>query len=178
MLEFFIKKRQFLPDACCKKLYFSLVHSNIIQGIEIYGNTLPTYLNTLEKINNKILRILQWKKIREIHTIELYKAYNTIPITLLFKLHILKFVHTYYFNKHLLPRVFQNYFITNSAIHTHITRGIMNYHKSRVHSSTGSKMIKLIGTSLWNTIPNDVKCIPSRVKFLNGCKIFLCKSLE
>ena len=28
-------------------------------GIEIYGNTCPTYLHKLTKINNKILRILQ-----------------------------------------------------------------------------------------------------------------------
>ena len=40
-------------------LYFAFVHSQLSYGIEIYGNIYPTYLNKLNILNNKILRILQ-----------------------------------------------------------------------------------------------------------------------
>ena len=69
------------------------VHSIISYGIEIYGNTFKTYLSTIEKTVNKILRILKCKRRREIHVVDLYRAYNTLPVSSLFKLYILKFVH-------------------------------------------------------------------------------------
>jgi len=36
-------------------LYFAFVHSQVSYGIEIYGNTYPTYLNKLNILNNKTL---------------------------------------------------------------------------------------------------------------------------
>ena len=56
----FYKRRSYLPNDCCKYLYFAFVHSIISYGIEIYGNTFKTYLSTIEKTVNKLLRILQW----------------------------------------------------------------------------------------------------------------------
>ena len=130
----FHKRRSFLPNDCCKNLYFAFVHSTISYGIEIYGNTFQTYLLIIEKTVNKILRILQCKRRRETHVIDLYKTYNTLPVSSLFKLHVLKFVHTFYHNKSKLPIVFHSYFKSNDSIHDHNTR-----HKSDYHIKTGIK---------------------------------------
>ena len=40
---------------------FAFVYPHLIYGIELYGNTCPSYLDKLGKLNNKLLRILQGK---------------------------------------------------------------------------------------------------------------------
>ena len=55
-----------------KLLYFAFVYPHLLYGIEIYANTCRSYINKLEKLNNKILRILQNKPINT-YNIELYK---------------------------------------------------------------------------------------------------------
>jgi len=73
-----------------KLLYFAFVYSHLLYGIEINGNTCYSFINKLEKLNNKILRILQ-NKFLSTHIIELYKHYNTLPITDLYLYQILFF---------------------------------------------------------------------------------------
>ena len=51
----FYKLRNRLPSKLIKMLYFAFVHSQVSYGIEIYGNTYPTYLNKLNILNNKTL---------------------------------------------------------------------------------------------------------------------------
>jgi hypothetical protein len=58
---FFYKFRNCLPDWCLRTLYYAYVHPHILYGVEIYGNTCASYLEKLQKVNNKILRILQCK---------------------------------------------------------------------------------------------------------------------
>ena len=60
----FYKLKCRMPPSVLKSVYFSLVHSHFIYGIEIYANTYAKYLHPLIKINNKILRILQNKELK------------------------------------------------------------------------------------------------------------------
>jgi len=55
------KIRYKLPNWCLRDIYFAFVHSNILYGLEVYGNTYVSYLDKLTTLNNKILRILQKK---------------------------------------------------------------------------------------------------------------------
>ena len=61
--------------------YFAFVYPHL-HGIEIYGNTYHTYLSKLEMLNNKILWTVQ-KRPRRTHTTDLYKFYDTLPLSLL-----------------------------------------------------------------------------------------------
>ena len=169
----FHKRRSFLPNDCCKNLYFAFVHSTISYGIEIYGNTFQTYLLIIEKTVNKILRILQCKRRRETHVIDLYKTYNTLPVSSLFKLHVLKFVHTFYHNKSKLPIVFHSYFKSNDSIHDHNTR-----HKSDYHIKLASNSITYLGSAWWNALNKHIKDIAYLRRFMNECKNFLWDNLS
>jgi len=71
----FYKIRNKLNCDILKLLYFAFVYPHLLYGIEIYGNTCYSFINKLEKLNNKILRILQNKSLST-HSIELYKHYN------------------------------------------------------------------------------------------------------
>jgi len=75
--------------------------------VEIYGNTYSCYLSKTEKLNNKILRILQNKSLRT-HIIDLYKFYNTLPLSLLHTYQILLFVHKFIHHTHTLPEAFSS----------------------------------------------------------------------
>jgi len=46
-----------------QQIYFAFVHEYILYGLEVYGNTFPSYLDKLTVLNNnnKLLRILQKK---------------------------------------------------------------------------------------------------------------------
>ena len=59
----FYKLRSIDPPSILRKLYFALVHPHLIYGIEIYANTYQKYLDPLIKLNNKIPRILQNRKL-------------------------------------------------------------------------------------------------------------------
>jgi len=58
-------------------------------------------------LNNRILRILQQQKIR-VHTVELYKNYNTLPVPELHKYQLLKLVHKFVYHNDKLPPAFAN----------------------------------------------------------------------
>ena len=78
----FYKIRIKVNSEILRLLYFAFVFPHLFYGIEIYGNTFYSYLHKLEKLNNKISRILQ-NKPRKTHVIELYKEYETLPLSLL-----------------------------------------------------------------------------------------------
>ena len=75
----FYKIRNLVPPSIMKKIYFALIHSHLVYGIELYANTFATYLDPLIKLNNKILRIIQFKPFRT-PTKQLYSEFNTLPI--------------------------------------------------------------------------------------------------
>ena len=84
----FYKLSHFIPDFVLKMLYFSMVHSKIIYGIEIYANTYPTYLHDLMILNNRLLRITQ-KKNRYSHVADLYQSFRALPVDKLFNFRLL-----------------------------------------------------------------------------------------
>jgi hypothetical protein len=148
----FYKLRNKLPSHILKNIYFAFVHPHILYGIEIYGNTCPTYLDKLNKLNNKLLRILQNKPITTpIH--ELYKNYDTLPIASLHLQQILLFVHKVKYTPNLLPEVFDKYFVTNEFVHNYETRSQNKLHMCSVNSSFGSRSLAYKGCHLFNRLP-------------------------
>ena len=95
----------------------------ILYSIEIYANTKPSYLDKLNKHNNKLLRILQNKPIVT-PLCELYKSYNTLSIPNLPKYQLLLFVPKFIHHPELLPEVFihSNFFTFNEEIYSYNMR--------------------------------------------------------
>ena len=67
----FYKLRNKLPKRVLKNIYFAFVHPYILYGVEIYANTSRTHIDRLLKINNTLLRILQYQT-KRCHVIDLY----------------------------------------------------------------------------------------------------------
>ena len=135
---------------------YTFIHPHILYGIEIYGNTYPSYLDKLTRLNNKILQILQNQSVITSHKV-IYPEYNTLPPQLLHKYQILILVHKFLYHKPLLPIIYLDYLTLNSSIHGHNTRGRSLLHLSQICSSYGHKTIHFLGSLLWNALPPDLK---------------------
>jgi hypothetical protein len=47
-----------------KMIYFAFVYPQVLYGIEVYANTCKSYLKKLAVLNNKLLRIVQNRRIK------------------------------------------------------------------------------------------------------------------
>jgi len=63
-----------------------------------------------------------------LHSAELYKTYNILPVQLLRNFQILTFMHKYVHHRLKLPSVFREYFDENKQIHQHDTRQKKNFY--------------------------------------------------
>jgi len=97
----FYKIRTKVPQNVVRIIYFAFVHSHLLYGlrIEVYANTTANHLSKLIVLNNKLLRILQYKSMKS-HSIDHYKTYSTLPIQLLHNYQILIFIHKYFHNSY------------------------------------------------------------------------------
>jgi hypothetical protein len=168
----FYKLRSVLPANILKNLYYALVHSRIVLGIEIYGSADLNSLDKLIKLNNKILRVLQNKRI-DCPLFDLYESYNTLPIPALFQFNILIFMFKYTHNCALLPAAFRNYLTMNKDVHHHNTRHRHHFQLSQVSTSLGSKSLAFCGANLWNKIPESLKQVTSLTVFKRKIKLHL-----
>jgi len=165
----FYKLRNRIPASVLKNVYYAFVHSYILYGIEVYANTLPTYLAKLIKLNNKLLRILQ-NQPRCCHVNDLYVTYNTLSLPDLRDMQLLILVHKTFFHVDLLPDVFSNYFSLNSSIHDHLTRTQSNIHIHRADTTFGQRTIRYKGGTLWNSLSQDLKTTSSTNQFKKKLK--------
>ena len=159
----FYKIRNKIPPANLKQLYYATVFPQLQYGIEIYANTYKTYLTDLRILNNKILRILQFKPM-DTAVKDLYIAYKTVDIEDLYVYKVGQLLHKFVYSKNLLPNVFKNFITLNSDIHSHVTRQHDNMHAT-VHNSPGSRLINQKAVIVWNTLPTQLKVISNFTVF-------------
>lgn len=171
------KLRYKLPNYCMKTIYFALINSHLIYGIEIYGNTSITHLDPLIKVNNKLLRIIQNRN-RRAHIYNLYNEYNTLPINYMFEFKILTFMHKYKFYKNELPEIYHNYFTYNNEIHSHDTKSSGSFHMEQANKNFGKRNLKILGSKLWNALPKTIQAIHSFGVFKRKIKLILLKTFK
>ena len=112
-------------------MYFPVVHPHLLYGIEIYGNTYPSYLSKLVVLNNKLLRIIQSRSIRT----PVEDPHNTLPLSSLPESQVLVFIHKFIYNKDKLPVIFSSYFTPNSFIHSYDTRNKSDLHIESIQTA-------------------------------------------
>ena len=77
-------------------------------------------LDKLCKVNNTLLRILQFKQL-DFPVVKLFENFNTLPLLKLYKQQILIFVHKFIHHRYKLSSVFNYYFLNKNLIHDHNT---------------------------------------------------------
>ena len=163
------RKKYVLRPECRKELYFSLIYSSLIYCIDIYGNAKHKFLNPLMVKCNSLLRIIQ-DKTRFDHVKDLYIAYNTLPVHLLYKLFLLKMVHRFIYCRHSLPIVISKLFCSNDDVHSFNTRF---KHQFNLNYTKNSNSISFIGPSMWLKLPKEIKECSSLSGFIRLFKYSL-----
>ena len=171
----FYKIRNFLPLETVKVLYYTLVNSHIVYGIEVYANTFESYLDKLVKLNNRILRIMYNKNLRT-HVKELYTLCNTLPVNKLHDFNILKFVFKVINNLN-VPLIFNYYFKNISDGSQYAFRYNNNLQLQRCNTVFGQRCCQYKGPSLWNCLPTKIKSITSYVVFCKAVKLCLIENM-
>jgi len=83
------------------------------------------------------------------------------------KILILKLVHKFTHHHDKLPAIFSNYFTKSYMFHSYNTHTKDSSHVDLFASSMGQRSIKDKGSTLWNTLPEEIKSITSTVLFVN-----------
>jgi hypothetical protein len=131
--------------------------------MELYANTLSTYIDKLVKLN-KVLRILL-NQSRFCSISEQNASFNTLSIHELYKRQLLILVHNMLYHSNLLPDIYANYFTLNSWVHTHLTGSHSDIHIYRAYTSCAQRSAAYKGGILWNSLSADLKVVHSSIQF-------------
>lgn len=169
----FYKIKHFLTTADLVKIYYGLIYPHILYGIEIYANTYSSYLQKLNVLNNKLLRVIQNANMKT-PLAQLYKNVNVLPIQKLHVFNIMLITHKVIYNKSSLPNVFHNYFTPTRQIHSYNSRtNNCNLYIISVSNERGKRNLKFKAPHLWNHLSYDIKCISSFFIFKKSLKLYL-----
>src|SRR3989442_2552058 len=136
-------------DCACAKLAITKLHTKCTKCTKLA-------IDKLNKVNNKLLLILLNTNC-DTPNFELYRMFNVLPIPLLHEMKLLELIHTFYYHNHLLPKNFQEYFVTNNSVHQYSMRSTNNLHISVINSSIGQRCSVYRGSKYWNELPDFLK---------------------
>ena len=137
-------------------IYFALVHPHLLYGLPIWGSIFPTYLQKLQRLQNKALDIIS-NCDPKTSTTPLFYQYKILKIQDLYYLEIAKIMHQYS-NKH-LPICFTSFFTQTSSIYSQSTRSNIGNDLYLPHflSSQCQRSIKFQGAKIWNFISPHIR---------------------
>ena len=161
-----------MPLSLLRTLYFTFVYSRLLYAIEVYANTYLSYLHDVIIVNNRILRMLQHKT-RFTRVIDLYAAYNTLPVNKLFQLQILLHAYKLLYCSDKLPNVFRYSNLTNCTLHSYNTRTKFDFHLTTFSSTAGSKVSIKLCAKFWYLLPLTLKELSNVSIFIRDVKAYL-----
>jgi hypothetical protein len=163
------RKRHLLPFPCRKNIYFSLIYSQLVYGVEIYANAQKSVLKPLIIKCNSLLRVLQFKP-RRTAIRDLYTTFNTLPVDLLHNLYTMSLMYRCMYDPINVPRAIVNLFKSNRSISQHNTRSCNDFY---LDGNLSRSSISYRGPSTWSKLPTSLKDRSSLGLFINSYKQML-----
>ena len=148
------KLRHYMPTNASLKIYYSLIHSQLLYGLPVWGSTYTSYLNKLITTQNKALKLIS----RLLDSpYPFYSKFEILKLPDLYNLEIDKLVHAHFKNK--LPSSLSNYFTLTSQVSLRSIRSTQTPKKllyiPRYSTNWLQRCIKYQGVKIWNDIPLD-----------------------
>ena len=150
----FYSIRNLLTNQLKKQLYYSLVHSKISYGIEIYGACNITLMNKVQIMQNKLLKVLYNLPFRT-DTNDLHANLGLLKIRDIYESRILKFVYESV-HKHSISQL-KNYYRYQHSIHLHNTRNENDLYLKRIFTKFGESTLHFTGARLWNSLDDNIR---------------------
>ena len=103
----------------------------------------------------------------------IFKDLKLLKLSEIFELRLLIFVFESV--NETSPTCFHNFFLFNSSVHQYSTRqasqgDLYLFRKNSVQY--GLKSIRYLGAKLWNSLPVELRNVPSKVSFKSQLKIY------
>ena len=118
-IDILSKLRYLLPSSTLLLLYHALVQPHILYALPLWGSSFPSYLNKMQRLQNKAIRVSAKAKFRDSIT-PLYYKLKILKISELREYEMAKLMHQR--SKGLLPTHLSSIFTDNSSIRSRFTR--------------------------------------------------------
>ena len=161
----FFKIRKFVPRKILMLLYNALVGSYMRYGIIAWGSYSPNLLNTIQSIQNKILRTILFMP-PSTPVLPLYTQLKVLNVGNVYIHESTKFIHSVHYQYS--PASFSNFF--QHSNHRYSTRLNQDTYFIPVRPQTelSKKSLKFSGVKKWNALPSSLKDIPESDKFIKS----------
>jgi hypothetical protein len=166
--------KNFIDQESLKKLYYSMIHSNIAYGINVYGCANTTTLEKLRKKQKQAIRTICNANYRA-HTAPLFREQKILPLDQLITYSNIKFMHSFVHKK--LPLSFNYTWQTNEERNpVRVLRNINDLYIP-AHRVEFVKRLPLFSfPAKWNNAPGD-KSNPRTPVYMNEVKNYLLSLL-
>ena len=141
------KGKKYFDKKTLLTLYNAFIYPYFTYCIEVWGNTHQTYLDTLNKLQKRAIRIISFSKYLA-HTEDLFKDLKLLNLKNIYIYASQLFMYKYHHGT--VPHVFSSFFTRNSDIHTHDTRQQNKLHVSLIKYTFMTRFIRCIGVRLYN----------------------------
>lgn len=167
-----IKATQYFPPEILKSLYYAFCHSHIGYCLDSWGMTYKTYIQPLQTLQKRALKIISKPKSNSTSTItcDIFQTQHVLSVKALRNHKISISVNNILCTNFPIPRdVFS--FPTRST--RHAQKGNLNLPKC--YNVYGERVIEFNGTKIWNTLPLEVKTARN---FKQSSKYFFIENQE
>ncbi len=160
--------KNFLPITALRTLYFSLVHSYLNYGIQIWGNS--QHIGKLFLLQKRALRTINKSQYRS-HTEPLFKSSMILKIEDMYNAEVALFM--YKFHNNLLPSSFTDFHISKPSLISMVTRQSGQMRRDRPRTNFSSRLPKHNFPKIWNSINTELRLSNSRYIFKRKIKSIL-----
>ena len=167
------KARHHLTSKTLLTLYHTMIYPYLNYCNNIWGSTYPTRLLSIFKTQKKIVRIMTFSNYND-DTRPLFESLKILNIHQLNTYLRAVFMYSYYHDK--LPAFFNNFFITNNALHSHNTRSVSQIHIEFNRTNYGKFSIRYRGAIVWNSLPSEIRNINFYNLFKKSLKLYVQKN--
>ena len=169
--------------------------THIIYGIHVWGSACLHVLEKIRVLQNKAVRVISKVQHFQIYgqtpgplpsSDPLYKNLEILKVDDVFKFHVVKFVFQCLVQE--TPPNFHNWFVLNNEVHQHGTTSNVeivreNYFDTGIVTQAkvlhtrqsnlvnyGGKSIQVLGPTLWNNLPSELRNMERLNPFKYHCK--------
>ena len=178
---FFLRSvKNFLPAPALKSIYYAIIHSHFVYGIQIWSCTSPSNLNALIIKQKAAVRIVNNSTYNS-HTEPIFKSLSILPLDNLIEYFKLQFMFSFLNGS--LPRSFDSTWIRNESREGGDHRPVLRNHQdifippSRLTSTDKFPFFNF--PRIWSSFPdNNIKNITSKPEFNRKLKAFYLENLS
>ena len=149
-----------VPMSVLIQVYYSIAYPYLSYNVCSYAGTYPTHINRIFLLQKRLIRIVN-RSLFLAHTNELFYNSRILKIQDIYKLNIALYMFEHR-NSGLYERT-----------HSYGTRNRNNLIPNRARLTITENSMSNIGPNIWNSIPVDIRSLPSRNSFKRNYKNYL-----